>query len=75
MGKDENKDLLDLCTLQTFEDNCYDTEIPGEIEPEGQRAIDWKRKQLMINIRGTGPKPSREVMEKHKQRQLKKGVE
>jgi len=50
MNKNENQDLIDLCKLNSIEENIKEKGIK-EDQDEMQRAIDWKKRQVMNRIR------------------------
>jgi len=57
------KDILDLCRLNQMEENIKDS--PAVDRDVTMKAIDWKRRQLVVKI-GSTVLATEEVMQNHK---------
>ena len=63
--KNENQDLLDLCTLNQMEENIKDSSAVDR--DETLRAIDWKKRQLVERIKQNSPPVAPDAMKKHRE--------
>ena len=62
------QDLLDLCRLNLMGENIKDS--PAVDRDATLKAIDWKRRQLVVKIAAKTEPASEEVMKRHLDRQL-----